>query len=74
MKTNKNTLPHFSYADGDREINTVIVTEYDETYYVDIHNNLYRAISFNGQHDTFEAAEAEANRIATKYNLQARWK
>ena len=73
MKTNKNTLPHFSYADGDREMNTVIVTEYDETYYVDIHNSLYRAISFNGQHDTFEAAEAEATRIAEKYNLRARW-
>ena len=73
MKTNKNTLPHFSYADGDREINTVIVTEYDETYYVEVPNNLYKAISFIEQHDTFEAAEAEATRIAEKYNLRARW-
>lgn len=67
-------LKHYSSEDGDNKENTVYVSEYDETYYVNAPASVSRKMHYQYLHSTEAGAEAEARRVAAKSRLRLRYR
>lgn len=65
-------LKHYSPEDGDNKENTVYVTEYDETWFVNAPASVSRTTRYQYRHITEAGAVAEAGRVAAKFRLRLR--